>query len=146
MGIRAVTGYLAHFLLAGYWVWVISSTTPQLRRSSRCRALAVRLALIKTAGIVVTALTVGVIHFWATQVWHVVATLVIAVAIAIPLRRRYRALVAAPRHRLTLGTRAREFEHRHGFPHRPAPDPRLNPEDAWNPARMPHPHGGRTGR
>jgi hypothetical protein len=106
MNVRAVTGYIAHVLLAGYWLWVMSRTAPQLRKGARDRSLAATVALLKTAGIVITALLVGVIHFWATHIWHVLAALVVAVAVAIPLRRRYRALVAAPRHRLPTGLRA----------------------------------------
>jgi hypothetical protein len=103
-------------------VYVVSSTTPQLRKASRDRALAIRVALVRTAGIALTALLVGVIHFWAAEVWHVIVAVVVAVAIATPLRRSYRTMVAAPRHRLTLGKRARALENRPGLPHIPTDD------------------------
>lgn len=125
MSIRAITGYIAHVLLAGYWLWVMSCTAPQLRKSARDRSLAASLALLKTSGIVITALLVGVIHFWATHIWHVAVALIVAVALGIPLRRRYQALVAAPRHRLPAGLRAAHGERRPvpGMPPRPREPP-----------------------
>ena len=70
------------------------------------RGRAPRILAVKSAGVIVTALLVGVIHYWATQWWHVVGALVLAAALSVPLRREYRRLVAAPRHRLTLRQRA----------------------------------------
>lgn len=142
--IRPVTGYIAHVLLAGYWIWVIVNTGPQLRKSSRNRALVAQVAVLKSAGIVITAVLVGVIHYWATEFWQVVAALLLAGAIGVPLRKRYRTLVTAPRHRLTLGGRARDFEQRHGLlPHRSAPDRQVIRPDTRTPTRVPHSHGGR---
>ncbi len=108
MDIRELTGYVAHALLGLYWLWVVSSTAPQLRRGSRDHGLRVRVFLIKTAAVVVTSLVVGVIHFWATQWWQVIAALVVAIVSGVVLRRAYRRLVAAPRHRATLAQRARK--------------------------------------
>ncbi len=73
MGIREITGYIAHVLLAGYWLWVILSTAPQLRRGARDQRVRTQVLLIKTAAVVLTALLVGVIHFWATHWWQVIA-------------------------------------------------------------------------
>lgn len=107
MDIRAVTGYIAHAVLGLYWLWVASSTAPQLRRTMRCRGLRVRILLIKTAAVVVTALVVGVIHFWATAWWQIVAAVGVAVIPGVLLRRAHRKLVAAPRHRASLAQRTR---------------------------------------
>ena len=108
MNIRAVTGYIAHALLGLYWLWVISSTAPQLRRGCRDRGLRVRILLIKTAAVGLTSLVVGVIHFWATAWWQIVAALGAAIVLAVLLRKAYRRLVAAPRHRATLAQRTRK--------------------------------------
>ncbi|MFC4944034.1 hypothetical protein [Pseudonocardia sp. GCM10023141] len=110
MDLRQITGLIAHVLLGLYWLWVISSSAPQLRRGARDRPRRLRILMIKTAGVAVTALAVGVIHFWATEWWHVIAALVIAVALGLLLHRAYRTQVAAPRHRRTLTQRARRFE------------------------------------
>ncbi|OJY45212.1 hypothetical protein [Pseudonocardia sp. 73-21] len=108
MDIRAVTGYIAHALLGLYWLWVVSSTAPQLRRTMRCRGLRIRIFLIKTAAVVSTSLVVGVIHFWATAWWQVIVAVAVAIVLAVLLRRAYRRLVAAPRHRATLVQRTRK--------------------------------------
>lgn len=105
MGIREITGYIAHVLLGIYLVWTISRTAPQLRRSSRDRGVRLRILLIKTAAVAVGAVVVGVIHFWATQWWHVIVAVVAAVLIGVVLNRAYRRHVAIPRHRLTLMAR-----------------------------------------
>jgi hypothetical protein len=110
MGIREITGYIAHFLLAGYWLWVVFSTAPQLRRGSRDRRVRLEVLLIKTAGLVLTGLVVGVIHFWATEWWHVVVAVLVAAGLGTLLNRTYRRRVALPKHRLTLTHRARTFE------------------------------------
>jgi hypothetical protein len=143
--IRLITGYIAHVLLTVYWIWVIVNIGPQLRKSSRNQALVAQVTVLKSTGIVITALLVGVIHYWATELWQVVAALVLAGVLGVPLRKRYRRLVAAPRHRLTLSVRAREFEQRHGLlPHRSGPDkPVIRPE-TWAPPKVRHSQGGRT--
>ncbi|HEY2203477.1 MAG TPA: hypothetical protein VGH99_03220 [Pseudonocardia sp.] len=105
MGIREITGYIAHVALLGYWIWVISSTAPQLRKGCRDRQRAARITIVKSAAIVLTALLVGVIHFWATEWWHVIAAVAVTAVAGVLLRRYYRTLVAAPRHRLTLRQR-----------------------------------------
>jgi hypothetical protein len=61
LGIREITGYVAHLLLVGYWLWVVFSAAPQLRRGSRDRRVRMEVLLIKTAGFVLTGLVVGVI-------------------------------------------------------------------------------------
>jgi len=110
MGLRAVTGYIAHAALLAYWLWVIASTAPQLRKGTRDRHTRVRVLLIKTAGFALTAVVVGVIHYWATAWWQVIVTVPVAVALAVLLRRAYRRAVAAPRHRLTLSRRAKTLD------------------------------------
>lgn len=107
MGLREVTGFIAHALLAGYWVWMISCTAAQLRGTSRSHRLRVQVALIKTAGVAVTAVVVGVVHFWATQWWQIVVTVLVAAPVGIALRHLHRRLVIAPRHRRALVQRAR---------------------------------------
>lgn len=107
MDLRAITGYIALALLVGYWVWVLSRTTPELRRGTRNRDLRVKILLVKTAALALTALVVAVVHFWATEVWHVLVAVPVAAAAAYGLRRVYRRLVAAPRHRLPMGQRIR---------------------------------------
>lgn len=120
MDIRAVTGYVAHAVLGLYWLWVVSCTAPQLRRTMRCRGLRIRILLIKTAAVVLTALVVGVIHFWATAWWQIVAAVGVAVVLGFLLRRAYRKLAAAPRHRASLAQRTRMvWRHEgHGTPRR----------------------------
>jgi hypothetical protein len=100
--IRVVTGWIAYAVLAGYWLWIISSTAPQLRRSRRDRDLCTRILAMRTAGIALTAFVVGMIHFWATDPVEVLAALGIGAVVGTVLRREYRRLVAAPRHRLNL--------------------------------------------
>lgn len=116
--LREITGYIAHVLLAGYWLWALWRTAPQLRRSSRARSVRLHVLTIKTLAVGLTALVVGVIHFWATQWWHVAAALGAAIGCGLLLHRAYRQLVAAPRHRRPLTQRARR---RRGTP---APDNR----------------------
>ncbi len=120
MNIRQLTGYIAHALLGLYWLWVVSSTAPQMRRNTRDRALRLRILLIKTAAVVLTSLVVGVIHFWATQWWQVIAAVGAAIVLAVVLRKAYRRLVAAPRHRATLAQRTRKAWRRddHDVPRR----------------------------
>ena len=102
--------YIAHVLLAGYWLWIVLSATPQLRRGARDQQVRRRVLLIKTAAVGLTALVVGVIHFWATHWWHVLVVLPVAAGLGLLLRRAYRRLVAPPRHRRPLTQRARRFE------------------------------------
>jgi hypothetical protein len=107
MDLRRVTGYIALALLAGYWVWILSRTSPELRRGTRDRSLRLKILLVKTAALVLTALVVLTIHFWATAVWHVLVTVPVALGLGYLLRRAYRRLVALPRHRLPLAQRVR---------------------------------------
>lgn len=122
MGLRQVVGYAAHGILAVYWLWTVSSTAPQLRKGVRGRGVRARVLLIKTAGLLVTAIVVGVVHYWATHWWDVAICLPLAVIAGLLLRRAYRRTVAAPRHRLTFARRARTLDvlprHRSGV--RPA--------------------------
>ena len=127
MGIREVTGFIAHCLLAVYWIWIIFSSAPQLRRGARDKRARLRVLLIKTAAILLTSLLVGVIHFWATQWWHVIVAAIVAATLGVLLRRAYRRVVATPRHRLTLTQRARRFDSSNGDPHRPVPLPGRTP-------------------
>jgi uncharacterized membrane protein len=110
MGIRAVTGYIAHVALVAYWAWVVASTAPQLRKGTRDRRVRARALAIKTAGFLLTALVVGVIHYWATAWWQVIVTVPVAVGLGALLHREYRRTVAAPRHRLPLARRARMLD------------------------------------
>jgi hypothetical protein len=110
MGLRAVTGYIAHAALLAYWLWVIASTAPQLRKGTRDRHTRVRALVIKSAGFVLTAVVVGIIHYWATAWWQVIVTVPVAAGLAVLLRREYRRTVAAPRHRLTLARRAKALD------------------------------------
>jgi hypothetical protein len=112
MNIRQITGYIAHALLAAYWLWTASSTAPQLRRSSRDRRRRLHILLVKTAAIVLSALLVGVIHFWATAWWQVFVAVPVGAVVGVWLRRIYRGLVALPQHRLSLAQRAHRFERR----------------------------------
>jgi hypothetical protein len=113
MDVRRVTGYLALALIAGYWVWVLSSTTPELRRGTRDRTLRGRILLVKTAAVALTALVVATVHFWATHVWQILVVVPLAALAGFALRRVYRRLVAAPRHRLPLAKRVRRTGHLH---------------------------------
>jgi small-conductance mechanosensitive channel len=110
MGLRAVTGYIAHAALLAYWLWMVLSTAPQLRKGTRDRHTRVRVLLIKTAGFVLTAVVVGVIHYWATAWWQVIVTVPVAAVLGVLLHRAYRRTVAAPRHRLTLSRRAKTLD------------------------------------
>jgi hypothetical protein len=110
MGIRAVTGYIAHAALVAYWVWVFASTAPQLRKGTRDRRVRMRVLAIKSTGFLLTAAVVGIIHYWATAWWQVIVMLPIAAVLGVLLRREYRRTVAAPRHRLTLTRRARTLD------------------------------------
>ena len=121
MGLRAVTGYIAHAVLLAYWLWVVACTAPQLRKSTRNRQVRVRALLIKTAGFVLTAVVVGIIHYWATAVWQVVVTVPIAAALGLLLRRLYRRTVAAPRHRLSVARRGKALDLRRRPPRGGAP-------------------------
>lgn len=107
---RATAGYLAHGLLAVYWLWIVSRTGPQLRKGCRGREVRAQILLLKTAALVLTAVVVGVIHYWATHWWDVVVCLPVAAASGLLLHRAYRRIVAAPRHRLTLARRARTLD------------------------------------
>jgi hypothetical protein len=120
MGIREITGYIAHLLLAGYWLYVVLSTVPQLRRGTRNRRVRLDVLLIKTTGVLLSALVVGVIHFWATAWWQVVVAVVVAVGLGMLLRRAYRRVVAPPRHRRALTKRGRTFQRRYSTSPRPA--------------------------
>lgn len=100
--VRAITGWAAHAVLVAYWLWILSSTAPQLRRGCRDRGVRTRILLLRSAGVVLTAFVVGVIHFWATHPVDVVAALGAGGVLGTVLRREYRLLVAAPRHRLNL--------------------------------------------
>ncbi|MCW0215989.1 MAG: hypothetical protein OJJ54_21795 [Pseudonocardia sp.] len=113
MGVRQISGYVAHALLAVYWCWMLVATAPEMRRSTRPRTVQVRVLALRTAAVALTALVVGVIHFWATQWWQVLASVLVAAPIGVLLRRDHRRVVAAPRHRLSLGGRARRLDHRH---------------------------------
>jgi hypothetical protein len=123
MDIREITGYIAHVALASYWLWIIFGTAPQLRRCSRDKRAKLQVLLIKSSAVVLSGLLVGVINFWATQWWHVIVAILVAVPTAILLRRVYRRLVVAPRHRLTLTHRARRFERNYRDCPRPLPLP-----------------------
>jgi hypothetical protein len=112
MSIRAVTGYIAHVALVAYWAWVVASTAPQLRKGTRDRRVRARALAIKTAGFLLTALVVAVIHYWATEWWQVVVTVPVAAGLGVLLHREYRRTVAAPRHRLPLARRARALDFR----------------------------------
>ena len=121
MGLRAVTGYVAHAALLAYWLWTVASTAPQLRKGTRDRRVRLRVLLVKSAGLALTAVVVGVIHYWATAWWQIAVTLPVAAVLAVLLRRAYRRAVAAPRHRLTLAVRVKTLDlHRrprgHGAP------------------------------
>ena len=100
--VRMVTGWIAYAALAGYWAWIISSTAPQLRRGHRDRGRCTRILALRTAGVALTAFVVGVIHFWATNPVEILAALGVGAVAGTVLRREYRRLVAAPRHRLDL--------------------------------------------
>ncbi|GAA1842788.1 hypothetical protein GCM10009836_22700 [Pseudonocardia ailaonensis] len=105
--LREVTGYVAHGVLLAWWLWIVLSTAPQLRRGIRDRRVRLRVLVIKSLALVLTALVVGVIHFWATDWWQVVAAVVLAAGAGYVLHRAYRRLVTPPRHRLTLARRIR---------------------------------------
>lgn len=106
MGPREVTGYIAHVLLAAYWLWVLVSTTPQLRKGTRDRGVRLRSALLRTAVLMVLFVAVGVIHYWGTEWWHIAGAIVGSGVLVLLLRRAYRRLVAPAQHRITLRQRA----------------------------------------
>lgn len=106
MDLREVTGYVAHVLIAAYWLWVVVSTAPQMRKGTRDRGLRLRIAMLRTAVLVVLFLAVGVIHFWGTEWWHIAGAALGAGVLIVLLRRAYRRLVAPAQHRLTLRRRA----------------------------------------
>lgn len=106
MGLREVTGYIAHVLLGAYWLWIIASTAPQLRKGTRDRGLRLRILMVRTEVLVVLSLAVGVIHFWGTEWWHIVGAIVGTGVLVLVLRRAYRRLVAPAQHRITLRQRA----------------------------------------
>jgi small-conductance mechanosensitive channel len=108
--LRAITGYIAHAALLAYWLWVVASTAPRLRKGTRDRRTRMRVLLIKTAAFVLTAVAVGIIHYWATAWWQVLVAVPVAAALGVLLRRAYRRTVAAPRHRLTLSRRAKTLD------------------------------------
>jgi hypothetical protein len=105
VGLRAVTGCIAHAALLGYWLWVVASTAPQLRKGTRDRQVRARVLILKTAGLALTALVVGIVHYWATAWWQVVVAVPIAALMGWQLRQAFHRTVAAPRHRLTLARR-----------------------------------------
>lgn len=105
--IRVVSGYVAHALLGLYWLWILTSTAPRIRPGQRDRTRRVKILSIKTAGVAVAALLVGVIHYWATEWWQIPVALVASLAIGTYLHRTYGKLVTPPRHRITLVNRRR---------------------------------------
>ena len=119
LGIREITGYVAHFLLAGYWLWIFFSTVPQLRRGARDKRTRTQVLLIKTAAVVLTSLMVGLIHFWATHWWQVAIAAPIVIGLGVLLHRAYRRLVAPPRHRRALTQRGRTYHRRFSTSHAP---------------------------
>jgi hypothetical protein len=143
MGFREITGYVAHVLLVTYWVWVLACTAPQLRKGARNKGVRLRILLIKTAALLLTAVLVGVIHYWATEWWQVVVALPIAGGLGVLLRRSYRRLVAAPRHRRTLTQRARTVHIRRvdnappAHSHRPVSRPTNGTFVGTRPTRLP---------
>lgn len=106
MGLREVTGYIAHVLLAAYWLWVLVSTAPQLRKGTRDRGRRLRIAMLRTTVLAVLSLAVGVIHFWGTELWHIAGAILVTGVLVLLLRRAYRRLVAPAQHRITLRQRA----------------------------------------
>jgi hypothetical protein len=151
MGIREITGYIAHVLLAAYWVWVVACTAPQMRKGARDKGLKIRILLVKTAAFLLTAVLVGVIHYWATAWWQVAVAIPVAGVLGVLLRRAYRRLVAAPKHLRTLGQRARTVHIRRpddtppAHSHRPVPSREssivMNPSRPA-PGRSAAPHRG----
>jgi small-conductance mechanosensitive channel len=112
VGLRAVTGCIAHAALLGYWLWVVASTAPQLRKGTRDRQVRARVLILKTAGLALTALVVGIVHYWATAWWQVVVAVPIAALMGWQLRQAFHRTVAAPRHRLTLARRVKTLDAR----------------------------------
>jgi hypothetical protein len=149
MGIREITGYIAHVLLAAYWLWVVACTAPQLRKGARDKSLRLRILLSKSAGLLLTALLVGVIHYWATAWWQVAVAIPVAGVAGVLLRRWYRRLVAAPKHLRTLGQRARTVHIRRpddappAHSHRPVPS--RESSIVLRPAMVPSQVAGRGG-
>ena len=114
--LRAITGWIAYAVLICYWAWILSSTSPQMRRGHRDRGRCARILALRTAGIGLTAFVVGMIHFWAVNPVEIVAALGIGGVAGTVLRREYRRLVAAPRHRLNLYRRVDRRLHGSGTP------------------------------
>ena len=109
MELRAVTGCIAHAALLAYWLWVVASTAPQLRKGTRDRQAACE-SRPSRRGASLTALVVGIIHYRATALWQIVVALPIAALMGWQLRRAYHRTVAAPRHRLTLARRVQTLD------------------------------------
>lgn len=136
MDLRRGTGYLALALLALYLLWVLSRTAPQLRKGSRDRTVRARVLLVRTAGVVLAALFVATVHFWATAWWQVAVAVPVALGPATALYRTHRRLVALPRHRAPLGQRVRRAGHFQVI--RPAaPAPRRHAADDVPPGTVP---------
>ncbi len=105
MGIRVITGLVAHLLVVLYWIWILACTAPELRRGRRDRRLRLRVLSVKTAAVLLTALLVGVIHYWATDWWQIVVAVPLATGGGVLLHRAHRRLVTTPRHRRPLAQR-----------------------------------------
>lgn len=139
MDLRVLTGYVAHALLTAYWVWVVACTAPQLRRGTRDRGVRLRVLLLKTAALALTAVVVGIVHYWASAWWQIVVALPPAAVLGVLLRRAYRREVAAPRHRLPLTHRARALHRRpRGWPTERG-GPTTSPSSTASPAPAPTP-------
>ena len=120
MDIREVTGYVAHVLIAACWLWMLRCTAPQLRKGARCRKRRLQITAIRSAALLLTTAVVCVIHLWTTAWWQVAVALLVAGGLGVLLRRSYRRLVAAPRHRGTLTRRSRTVQINQWDQHRPA--------------------------
>ena len=116
MDLWVLTGYVAHAVLTAYWFWVVACTAPQLRRGTRDRQVRLRVLLIKTAALALTAVLVAIIHYWATAWWQVAAALPPALGLGMLLRRAMVRRWRGPRHRLTLTRRAKTLD-LHRRPH-----------------------------
>ena len=97
--IRRITGYIALAVIALYWLWLLTSTAPQLRRRHRDGVLRTKIRAVQTLGFVTAAAVVIEIHFLATSIWQVLLVLVLALVLARLLRQKYLELVPPPRHR-----------------------------------------------
>lgn len=111
MDLRRVTGYIALAVLAGYLLWVLSRTAPELRKGARDRGVRARVLLVKIAALALAALFVGTVHFWAVAWWQVAVAVPVTLTGALVLRRMHRRLVAPPRHRVALAQRVRRTGH-----------------------------------